>query len=661
MSMRRPNQEWMDAMEVFLMESIQYLTQERLWAHQGGPIILGQVENELGSDEIDPKLDHVITRVDSSGTLRNATMKDYADWCGATAAKYAPDVLWTMCNGLTAPNAINTCNGYGGVSCSQGWLEYHGQSGRIQVDQPAMWTENEGGFQVWGETPSQSSYFWGRTARDFARDGLKWFARGGTHMNYYMFWGGCNRGRQAAGGITNMYANEAMLCPSGEPRHPKYDHLQAFHKLLIDLASSLLVAPSALLENQTICVLSKSGMWEMGKEQRMFSYVYGFGNISETADDGDKAREIVFVENDSPDAVVALVNLPHHGNKTVEMSGLSGIILVNGLLRFDSSTIDPQMKAFRRSTIESPVELLNWELWNELIGVDPLDSNTIISDAPVEQTELLISSRVSSQYVWYETEFRIPSMQGEITNTSILIDTQKASAMNVYIDGRFIGWQSSPQHEEGNVTFVIEIGRLVPAKQYKLAVLSENFGYGNLIGRWGFSSQAKTKGLTGRVKLSLISQSRRYEFDLVDGREWLSFPGLHGPASSRPIMNMHRTTKLTATSPAVWLRATFGAPPYDETCESLFLDISTGRGHIWLNGHDLGMYWNITRGDVADYSQRYYMLPFEYVYTTGRLNELLIFNTLGGDHASTRLVISGMKRDETASLDDVVDHPYACM
>ena len=92
--------------------------------------MLVQVENEL------PKTDMT-----------------YVAWCGNMAheaiAAVNVDVPITMCNGETANNTINTCNGNDCVN----FLEGHGQSGRILVDQPALWTENEGGFQVWGGAP----------------------------------------------------------------------------------------------------------------------------------------------------------------------------------------------------------------------------------------------------------------------------------------------------------------------------------------------------------------------------------------------------------------------------------------------------------------------------------------------------------------------------
>jgi hypothetical protein len=59
------------------------------------------------------------------------------------------DVPITMCNGETANSTINTCNDN---DCSD-WLEGHGDSGRILIDQPGLWKENEGDFQTWGGAP----------------------------------------------------------------------------------------------------------------------------------------------------------------------------------------------------------------------------------------------------------------------------------------------------------------------------------------------------------------------------------------------------------------------------------------------------------------------------------------------------------------------------
>ena len=81
----------------------------------GGPIVLAQIENELGGNA-DPR---------------------YVQWNGDMANAFNVNVPWIMCNGASANNTINTCNGN---DCA-GFLEQNGQSGRILIDQPGLWTE----------------------------------------------------------------------------------------------------------------------------------------------------------------------------------------------------------------------------------------------------------------------------------------------------------------------------------------------------------------------------------------------------------------------------------------------------------------------------------------------------------------------------------------
>ena len=108
-----------------------------------------------------------------------------------------------------------------------------------------------GGFQIWGDEPNHpSDYFWGATARSMAYAALRWFARGGSHLNFYMWWGGYNRGRSAAAGIMNLYASDAPMCPSGQRRHPKFDHFQSLLSALQNVAPVLLNSASALTKGE---------------------------------------------------------------------------------------------------------------------------------------------------------------------------------------------------------------------------------------------------------------------------------------------------------------------------------------------------------------------------------------------------------------------------
>jgi hypothetical protein len=167
MAMRRANIPWMNAMEMYLRHVIGYLQDHALFAYQGGNIILAQIENELGEDDdITPERKDLWAWIDHQGrfftgdndddineaspsvidgpnrTRRRATLQDYADWCGRIAQALAPKVVWTMCNGLSANTTIETYNGF--LDDSTAWLDDHGDNGRVQVDQPALWTEDEG-------------------------------------------------------------------------------------------------------------------------------------------------------------------------------------------------------------------------------------------------------------------------------------------------------------------------------------------------------------------------------------------------------------------------------------------------------------------------------------------------------------------------------------
>jgi hypothetical protein len=668
MVMRRLNKEWMEAMEKFVVATVNYLTVQRLWAYQGGPIVMSQIENELGGEEfvedskhllaVEVAGDHTISPSDSSG-MRPGTLQDYADWCGELASRVAPNVVWTMCNGLTAPNTINTCNGYGDAGCSRTWLEINGQSGRIQVDQPALWTEDEQGFQIWGDEPSNpSDYFWGNTARQMAREGLQWFARGGSHLNYYMLWGGYNRGRAAAAGIMNMYASDACICPSGQLRQPKYGHFKEFHEAIISIAPILMGTKSALRNEQAIEYLTNDGEWKVGDQQRMFVY----SEHAREDESGSSESQIVqFVENDATSAVVVRIPASWTGEtQTLDMNPLSAAVLADGMLLFDSGTINPRYKSFGRRTVPNAMTLLDWTTWTEPIGAKADDANTVTASRPIEQTSLMMSSKTFSDFAWYETDL---NLNRNLENAVVLIETQKANALSIFIDDQFVQAMDNHEHSDGNIALSAFIGT-ISAGQHTLSILSESLGYHNLIGRWGADTKPKTKGITGDVVISGKAQGSdtRCTESIVDEREWRSYPGLHEKYDARRQLRVRsKVSPHDFLSACNWASVLFDTPDYDSAIQALYLDITSGRGRLWLNGFDLGRFWNITRGDTDEYSQRYYFLPNELLYSDGKLNELVIFNALDGDNSATNLVLSWLEMDENSSLEDEVDFPSACI
>jgi Glycosyl hydrolases family 35 len=758
---------WKHVMRHYLNTTVTYLRSHQLWAYQGGNILLAQVENEIPSSRSSSSRRHSNKNNDHVHDHNNDHDDDddgddeddddpqqqYADWCGQVAYELEPNVTWTMCNGLSSPQTLSTCNGPSGKCIA--WIERNGDTGRIQMNQPALLTEFQGGFQTWGETSQHPSiYFWGVTAREKARYALKWLARGGSHLNYYMWFGGYNRGRSSGGGITNMYANDVAVCSSGERHEPKFSHFVDLHTVVADVACVLVHSETALHKSHPVEYWNDTVLaWQVGMDQRLFVYpsssALSFsGNSSSdggsNGDDGESDRRVVaFLENDSEtNVLVRIPTIVSSGEDAVlrvfNMTALSVIVLVDGIPRFDSAVIQPKHTHFERQVVVDPDNsTLVWSYSAEPIGASSaLDDNTVRSTRPIEQTALHVQARtMTSDYSWYETDFVVvEDVPATIHRCTLSIVTRRQMALSAWIDGT-IYMGSVLDHSTGmevNVTLTIDydvVGGLLLAGPHTLTILSESLGY---LAYPGASTQGKAKGITGDVVLVTFyhgptstkttntnnSNTRTNNKDnailynitqnLVDGREWRSYPSLHGEAEENSRIMRHNkgptsvlsTTQTTKRSLArlgpksvsssstssasslsssfvspTWLVASFRTPTYDPTRQALFLEITRGRGHLWLNGNDLGRYWNITRGDGDDtlrqHSQQYYFLPHDFLYhqnTTANENEIVLFDATmtradfyNDTRGTPRLVLSWIEESNTSTLLDEVDFPSACL
>lgn len=481
-----------------------------------------------------------------------------------------------------------------------------------------------------------------------AFDTLRWFARGGSHLNYYMWWGGYNRGRASAAGIMNGYETDAAVCPSGQPREPKFSHFKALHKALQHIAPILLNNPSALKRSIDVQQMKTDGDWEYTGKQRMFVYTEEHKVRGKT--------EVLIVENDSKNSSIVKIPLDHSGQAQAEilhMNPLSAILLVDGVIKFDSFAIDHSAMAHKRIIDLAPVNILGWSSCVELIGASSNDSLTLIRPKPEEQTALNIDARIYSDYAWYETDLYL---QDSVSDVHFFVESQIGSALVLLIDDNFVGEAYTQKHGEGNKTFEFYVGHLRHG-YHNVAILSESLGYHNLIGRWGAKVSAKVKGITGDV---MLTSNGNGNMSLVDGRTWRSHPGLNGHENS-----YCRDVKSNGTNDLPrprWTSAVFNTPEYDPTSHALYLNITNGRGHVWLNGHDLGRFWNITRGDTEKYSQQYYFLPPDFLEVNGSVNTLVFFDALGSNlRLSTTLVCSWLNKTSVPYFKDRVDYPLACI
>ncbi|XP_048334543.2 beta-galactosidase 15 isoform X1 [Ziziphus jujuba] len=207
--LRTANSVFMNEMQNFTTLIVNMMKNEKLFASQGGPIIITQIENEFGN---------VISSYGDAG-------KAYIDWCANMAESLNVGVPWIMCQETDAPQPmINTCNGW-----------YCDQFTPNNPNSPKMWTENwTGWFKSWGSKDPH------RTAEDVAYAVARFFQTGGTFQNYYMYHGGTNFGRTAGGPyITTTYDYDAPLDEYGNLNQPKWGHLKQLHEVLKSIEFTL--------------------------------------------------------------------------------------------------------------------------------------------------------------------------------------------------------------------------------------------------------------------------------------------------------------------------------------------------------------------------------------------------------------------------------------
>ncbi|KAL9225416.1 hypothetical protein vseg_001345 [Gypsophila vaccaria] len=202
--LRTNNQIYMDEMQTFTTLIVNMARQANLFASQGGPIILAQIENEYGN---------VYAKYGKDG-------KEYIKWAAQMAVQQNISVPWIMCQQSDAPSPmINTCNGY---YCD----DFKPNRGGV----PKMFTENwSGWYKQWGQSNPH------RRVEDLAYSTARFFQKGGALMNYYMYHGGTNFGRTAGAYMSTSYDYDAPLDEFGNINHPKYGHLKELHGTIMSL------------------------------------------------------------------------------------------------------------------------------------------------------------------------------------------------------------------------------------------------------------------------------------------------------------------------------------------------------------------------------------------------------------------------------------------
>jgi len=207
---RTTNKPFKKEMKRFTKKIVNMMKREGLYASQGGPIILQQIENEYGK---------IADYFGAKGHL-------YIDWAANMSVNLNTGVPWTMCKDADAPSyVINTCNG---MYCGRLFTPN-------SKNAPKMWTENwTGWFSVFGGRSPQ------RPVEDIAYAVAQFFATQGTFVNYYMYYGGTTFGRSGGPFVIPSYDYDAPIDEYGFIRQRKWGHLKDLH-VAIKLCSRALL------------------------------------------------------------------------------------------------------------------------------------------------------------------------------------------------------------------------------------------------------------------------------------------------------------------------------------------------------------------------------------------------------------------------------------
>jgi len=547
-------------------------------AGNGGPIILAQIENEYSL---------------ISENYGDAGQR-YLQWSIDLGQTMELEIPWVMCFG-GMPGAIETINAFYGHERISQHIEKH-------PEQPILWTENwTGWYDLWGYPHHV------RSAEDEAYAVARFIAAGGAGINYYMWHGGTNFGREAMYLQTTSYDYDAPLDEFGLPT-TKARHLAALPRALKPYWPLLLRSPRPAPRSLVDGVLA-------------FDYA-----------DADGA--LTFVCNDALDA--RTVTLPG-GSR--ELPGKSALLMTGSRIAFSSTELQPRDRRTRRMRpAATPRATGVWAepLPSELLGATRPARKL---DSPIEQLSL---THDNSDYCWYSTVLHVED--GADTQGTLIL-AHAADIVHVFVDGALRATTALPLEEDrGDLSSGATEQRfslcLAPGER-RLDLLACAIGL--IKGDWmiGHKNMVdERKGIWGGVAWN--------DRPLIGN--WSLRPGLMGEMlTSHAAEAWPAPVAADIGTPLRWWRLAFERPAGKH---ALAADLAgMGKGLAWLNGECIGRFWS-ARGDTPSRfylsgggavqdsergapTQRYYHLPADWL-KDGE-NALVLFDETGGDPSSIQI------------------------
>ncbi|KAG4967304.1 hypothetical protein JHK87_032955 [Glycine soja] len=503
-------------MNRFTAKIVDMMKQENLYASQGGPIILSQIENEYGN-------------IDSA---YGPAAKSYIKWAASMAT--------SLDSGGSLGN-INRCNGF-----------YCDQCTPNSNAKPKMWTENWSGWflSFGGAVPF-------RPVEDLAFTVARFYQRGGTFQNYYMYHGGTNFGQTTGGPfISTSYDYDAPI--------DEYDVHKAIKlcKEALIAADPMITTPGPNIESLlcTYLLLQKSMLFSepshklkcWGNEHGMVggkpAAVYKTGSVCSA-----------FLANiATSDATVTFNGNSYH------LPAWSVSILPdckNVVLNTAKINSAPMISSFTTESLKEEVGSLEgsdsgWSWISEPIGISKADSFPKFG-----LLEQINATADKSDYLWYSLSI---DLEDDASSQTVLHIESLGHALHAFINGKLVG---SGTGNSGKAKVNVDIPVPLVAEKNAIDLLSltvELQNYGAFFDTWGagITGLVISKGLKNGSTVDLSSQQWTY---LCIGRYWPTYVSPNGGctdscnyrgaySSSKCLKNCRKPSQTLYHVPQSWLQ-----------------------------------------------------------------------------------------------------------
>ncbi|KAI3765116.1 hypothetical protein L2E82_15142 [Cichorium intybus] len=514
---RTTNGPYQAEMKLFLAKIVNLMKEENLFASQGGPIIVAQVENEYGNVE---------WAYGVGGEL-------YVKWAAETALSFNTSVPWVMCAQSDAPDPIiNTCNGF-----------YCDDFTPNSPSKPKMWTENyPGWFLAFGYPVPY------RPVEDLAFAVARFFEKGGTFQNYYMYFGGTNFGRTAGGPlVATSYDYDAPIDEYGFIRQPKWGHLRDLHMAIKQCEEYLVNADPT---QQSLGInLEADVYYKTANDCAAFLANYGSALDANVTFNGKSYFLPAWSVSILPDCKNVVFNTA----KVVAQKSVGDATFVENEFSLSNS---------------------NWSWYVEKVGVwsnDSFSATTLL--------EQINTTKDTSDFLWYTTRIEVDEKKDaflvieSLGHAALIFLNKKVLAFGYgYHDDASFNVSEKISLEKGNNTLDI----------ISMMIGLQNYGpWFDIMGAGLYS-----------VTLADLKNTKKD----ISSNEWTYQVGTEGESLGLDKTDVANTSlwthgsELPTNQSLIWYKSTFVAP---EGKGPLSLNLaSMGKGQAWVNGQSIGRYWS---------------------------------------------------------------------